>query len=51
MSEEKKKEALDDLKEALAEVPAEYHEEVSRTLAHEIGIIARTIDMVAKKGA
>lgn len=49
MSEEKKREILDELKEALEAVPKEYHADVSRSLTHDIGVIARTIDMVENK--
>lgn len=51
MSEEKKQAILDELKEALAGVPEKYHEDVSRSLTHDIGVIARTIGMVEGKGA
>ena len=47
MSEEKKQEILDELEDALAEVPDKYHREVSPSLTHDIGVIARTINMVA----
>lgn len=46
MSEEKQHEILEELKEALAAVPDKYHAHVSRSLTHDIGVIARTIDMV-----
>ena len=46
MSEEKQREILDELKEALAAVPDKYHANVSKSLTHDIGVIARTIDMV-----
>lgn len=46
MSEEKQQDILNELKEALEAVPEEYHAGVSKTLTHDIGVIARTIDMV-----
>lgn len=48
MSEEKKQEILDELKEALAGVPEKYHKEVAAALTHDAGVIARTISMVEK---
>ena len=48
MSEEKKLEVLDELKEALSDVPEKYHEDVAKSLTHDVGIIARTIGMVEK---
>ena len=48
MSEEKKQEILDELKEALAGVPEKYHKEVAAALTHDAGLIARTIRMVEK---
>lgn len=49
MSEEKKSEILDELKDALEAVPDSYHAEVSRALTHDISVIARTIGMVEGK--
>lgn len=46
MSEDKKQTILSELKEALEAVPEKYHAEVSKTLTHDISVIARTIDMV-----
>lgn len=46
MSEEKKQEYLDKLKDALADVPQKYRGEVCASLNHDIGIIKRTINMV-----
>lgn len=40
---------LDELKTALAEVPQEFHKDVSKALAHDIGVMARTIVMVEKR--
>lgn len=40
---------LDELKTALAEVPQEFHKDVSKALAHDIGVMARTIGMVERK--
>lgn len=49
MSEEKKMEVLDELKDALAGVPEKYHEDVAKSLTHDVGVIARTISMVEKQ--
>lgn len=49
MSEEKKQAILDDLKTALAEVPEQFHEDVSKALTHDISVISRTIGMVQKQ--
>lgn len=49
MSEEKKKEILDELKEALVDVPEKYHGEVCASLTHDIGVIKRTISMVESR--
>ena len=49
MSEEKKVEILDELKEALSRVPEKYHEDVAKSLTHDVGVIARTINMVEKQ--
>ena len=46
MSEEKKQEILDELKDALSDVPEKYHGEVCASLTHDIGIIKRAINMV-----
>ena len=46
MSEEKQQAILSELKAALDAVPEKYHADVSKTLTHDIGVIARTIDMV-----
>lgn len=49
MSEEKKQEILGELKEALDSVPEQYHKNVAQSLVHDIGVIARTINMVESK--
>lgn len=49
MSEEKKMEILDELKEALSGVPEKYHEDVAKSLTHDVGVIARTINMVENR--
>ena len=51
MSEEKKQEILDELKDALADVPEKYHSEVCASLTHDIGVIKRTINMVESQTA
>lgn len=49
MSEEKKAEILNELKDALAGIPEKYHEDVAKSLTHDVGVIARTISMVEKQ--
>lgn len=49
MSEEKKLEILNRIRDALAEVPEQYQESVCRELTHDIGVIKRTIGMVTKQ--
>lgn len=51
MSEEKKQEFLEELKDALADVPEKYHGEVCASLTHDIGVIKRTINMVEGQAA
>lgn len=46
MPEEKKVTILGELKEALQDLPEQYRAAVAKSLIHDIGIIARTIDMV-----
>lgn len=46
VSEGKKKEILDGIKEALGEVPEEFHEDVAQALTHDIGVMVRTIKIV-----
>lgn len=49
MSEEKKVEILEELNDALEGIPEEYHASVAKTLTHDIGVIARTIEMMTNK--
>ena len=46
MNESKNITGLDKLKEALLEVPEEHRADVVKSLAHDLGVIARTIQMV-----
>lgn len=47
MSEEKKQEILDEIWDALDEVPDKYHEYVGRAITHDIGVMAKTIGIVS----
>ena len=49
MSEEKKAEILNELKDALAGIPEKYHEDVAKSLTHDVGVIARTISLEEKQ--
>lgn len=49
MGEEKQQIILNELKQALESVPEKYHADVSKTLTHDIGVIAKTINMVESK--
>lgn len=51
MSEETKFEALGNVNDALMAIPEQYRAEVSKSLTHDIGIIARTINMVTSEPA
>lgn len=51
MSEERKQELLDEIKEALAEVPAQYHSDVARSLIHDISVTAQAIRIVESRSA
>ena len=46
MSEEKKQEILGCIHEALSEIPAQYQAEVMKSITHDIGVMAKTIDIV-----
>ena len=46
MNESKNITGLDKLKEALLESPEEYREKVTEIVAHDLGVIARTLQMV-----
>ncbi len=49
MSNENDQSVLSELKTALAEVPQEFHKDVSKALVHDIGVMARTISIVEKR--
>ena len=51
MSEEKKSEVLESVSTALEAIPEEFRASVSKSLTHDIGIIARTIDMVTTQAS
>lgn len=46
MSEEKKQEVLDDIWDALSEIPDKFHADVSKSITHDIGVMAKTIGIV-----
>jgi hypothetical protein len=43
MSEEKKQACLSEIKNSLAEIPAEIQPEVAKLITHDIGVIAKAI--------
>lgn len=49
MSEEKKNEVLAELRDALEDIPSQYHAEVAQALLHDIHVVVRTITMVNLK--
>ena len=51
MSEERKQELLNEIKEALAEVPDKYHSEVARSLTHDISVMAQAIRIAEARSA
>lgn len=51
MSEEKKQELLDEISEALAEVPEKYRKDVVQSLTHDISVTARAIRIMKGKSA
>ena len=46
MSEEKKLEVLDSIREALSDVPDQYQADVGKSITHDIGVMAKTIGIV-----
>lgn len=46
MSEEKKREILDSIREALSEIPEQFQADVGKSITHDIGVIAKTIGIV-----
>ena len=46
VSEEKKQEILDNIHEALSEVPDKYHGYVGDCILHDIGVMKKTIGIV-----
>ena len=49
MSEEKKQEVLNEIKDALKDIPEKYHKEVAESLTHDIGVTARAIRIAESK--
>ena len=49
MSEEKKKEILDSIHDALREIPEQYQADVGKSITHDIGVMAKTIGIVTAK--
>ena len=46
MSEEKKREILGSIHEALSEIPEQYQAEVAKAVTHDIGVMGKTISIV-----
>lgn len=47
MSEEKKQDVLNEIKEALSEVPDKFHSEVGKAITHDISVMAKAISIAA----
>ena len=50
MSEENKKEIMDEIRESLSKIPDRYQADVGRSIAHDIGVMARTIRITEATG-
>ena len=48
MSEKKKQEVLAQIHDALKEVPAEYRADVSKSITHDIGVMAKAISIATQ---
>ncbi len=46
MSEESKQEILEEIKQALSQVPAKYQAEIGRSIVHDIGVMVKAIHIV-----
>lgn len=46
VSEEKKREILGSIHEALSEIPEQYQAEVAKAVTHDIGVMGKTIRIV-----
>lgn len=46
MSEEKKQEILDEIRQELKSVPDAYQAEIGRSITHDIGVMKRTISIM-----
>lgn len=51
MSEERKQELLNEIKDALAEIPENHREAVVQAINHDISVTARAIRIMEEKGA
>lgn len=51
MSEEKKQEILNEIRDALSEIPEEHQEQVAQALTHDISVTARAIRIMEGKSA
>ena len=51
MSEEKKQEVMEQIREALSEIPDELQAGVGKAITHDIGVMARTIAVVNEQRA
>lgn len=50
MSEEKKQEILGNIRDALRDIPEQYQADVSKSITHDIGVMAKTINIVNAHG-
>ena len=51
MSEEKKKEIMDEIRDSLSKIPDRYQADVGRSIAHDISVMERTIRIAETDGA
>jgi hypothetical protein len=49
MSKEQKTAILNEIRAALSEVPAEHHAEVGKAIVHDIGVMAKAINIANKR--
>lgn len=49
MSEKQKKAVLDEIRSALSEVPEAHHAEVGKAIVHDIGVMAKAINIAENR--
>ena len=49
MSKDQKKAVLNEIRAALSEVPDAHHAEVGKAIVHDIGVMAKAINIVNKR--